>query len=484
MKITRKFFFTFIALITTCAFANAENISQPASISGTNITPQTQISTVSTPIQTTMGPNEVPAIQTDTRRQSLNTAPSTQTPEIPVSNSAQVPILTAPVVEDTKRILKPANRKIDLHAIIFDPTVTVKAPEDAEEMTKAEVAKYKIHEALHGEVSAASTKGLLEDTMKMTFEKGPIESLAPWVDYNGCFQNVWSGAKYQNTLYGVNFQDVGINGKFRTKDDPASGKKTVFRIMFNTGKEITGNTYLQSFPADIYVMRYWTKDDQIMAGYARAAVGIEGGESPFTIPFFARSQISRTYGNVRTLGVKAQGNHKYYDYSMGFFSSGRFFKDFFPGPEFTGLVSVKPLAFTDGKWGKITTGGSLNAGNAESHYVVGGAHLIYEYKRLKASFEYASADGSNGSTGFSNKQSEGYYGTLAYRITPRIQALIRYDKFDPNKSAANDMRTEYTAGLNYFIKGQALKLMVNYVYYTVENGTYGSRIMVGTQVIL
>lgn len=404
-----------------------------------------------------------------------------------LSSDKHLPLVT-PVVEQPKtRILAPTNRKIDLHAIVFDPKVTVKAPEDSVEMSKAEIAKYKIHEALHCEVSTdtiTSTKGFLEDTMKMTFEKGPVEYLAPWIDYNGAWVGAWSQGNYTNNTYAVNFQDIGINGKFRTKDDPASGKKTVFRLMYNTGKELVGNTYMQSFMADNYIMRYWAKSDSVMAGYARAAVGVEGGESPFTIPFFARSQISRTYGNVRTLGLKAQGNHKYYDYSAGLFSSGRFFKDFFPGPEFVGLVSVKPLGYFNGKYGNLAMGGSLNAGNAESHYCVGGAHLIYEYKRLKASFEYASADGSNGSTGFTGNRSDGFYGTLAYRVTPRTQLLVRYDQFDPNKDVANDIRRECTIGMNYFIKGQALKLMVNYVMYSVENGTYGSRIMAGTQFLI
>lgn len=414
---------------------------------------------------------------------------TTVNPIVEVSNQ-KTPALVAPVVEDPKAKkyskIAPESKKINLKAIIFDPTSNLKAEaiEEGREMTKSEEAQYNIHEALHGQVQALTTKGLFEDKMKIKFAKGPIESIAPWIDYNGCFQNIWSGDSYQNSQYGINFNDIGINGKFRTKDDPASGKKTVFRVMFNVGKEIVGNTYLQSMPADIYVMRHWSKEDQVMLGYARASVGIEGGESPFTIPLFARSQISRTYGNVRTLGVKAQGQHKLYDYSAGFFSSGRFFKDFFPGPEFTGLVSIKPLGLTNGKYGKLTMGGSLNAGNAESHYVVGGAHIIYEYKRLKATAEYASADGSNGSTGFTTNQSEGFYGNIAYRVTPKLQLVARYDKFDPNKNKANDIRTEYTAGINYFIKEQAVKLMLNYVYYTLENGTYGSRIMAGTQFIL
>lgn len=409
-------------------------------------------------------------------------------PIVEVNNkttSAQVPpVLVAPVVQDPKRLLKPTNRKVDLHAILFDPAVTVAAPPNAVEMSQTEVAKYKIDEALHGQVSAVSTKGLLEDTMKMTFEKGFVENISPWIDYQGCFQNIWAGENYKNSLYGVNFNDFGINGKFRTNDDPASGKKTVFRIMFNTGKEITGNTYLQSFLADNYIMRYWSKDDQILIGNSRTPIGLEGGESPYTIPFFSRSQLSRTYGNVRSIGLKAQGNHKLYDYNLGFYSSGRFFRDFFPGPEFAGMLSVKPLGLTDGKYGKLTAGGSLNAGNSESSFVVGGAHLMYEYKRLKATAEYATADGSNGSIGYTPNASEGFYGTLAYRLTPRLQAVVRYDQFDANKNKANDIRTEYTAGLNYFIKGQALKLMLNFVYYTVENGTYGSRIMTGTQIIL
>ena len=126
----------------------------------------------------------------------------------------------------------------------------------------------------------------------------------------------------------------------------------------------------------------------------------------------------------------------------------------------------------------------MDVGNAQGQYAVYGTSLIYEYKRLKASLEYATAEGSNGSTGFSANKSEGYYGTLAYRLTPKLEALVRYDQFDPNRDKADDIRREYTAGINYFIKGQALKLMLNYIYYTLENGCSGNRIMAGTQIIL
>jgi hypothetical protein len=178
------------------------------------------------------------------------------------------------------------------------------------------------------------------------------------------------------------------------------------------------------------------------------------------------------------------GNYKYVDYQLGFSSAGRAFTDFFPGPECTGWVELKPLANTGGKYGKLTIGAGFNGGNAQSHYAVGTGAINYEYKRLRAITEFGMADGSNGALGYSANKSGGFNGTLAYRITPKLQALVRYDKFDPNTERDNDQRTEYTAGINYFIKDQALKLMLNFVHYTLENGTFGDRIMVGTQIVL
>lgn len=396
------------------------------------------------------------------------------------STRQNTPQLLTPPILTSPRILEPANRKVDLHAIIFDPSTSTEPPKNSQELTNSEIAKYKIEKALTGEVSQTtltSTKGMLEDSMKMTFANGPIESLAPWVDFNGSYANAWNGGDYQNTYYGINFMDVGINGKMRDG-------KTVFRVMANPGRYIEGNTYFQSFLEDFYVIRNVGKNNKILVGNTWVPIGMEGKESPFTIPFFARSQISRTYGTSRAIGAKVMGDYKFAEYHIGGYSSERFLKDFFPGEEFAAIVSFKPLGMTNGKFGKLLIGGNIDAGNAQDRFTVGGAHLIYDYKRLKATFEYASADGSNGSTGYTSNQSEGFYGTLAYRITPRVQALVRYDQFDPNKQKMNDIRREYTLGLNYFVKGQALKLMLNYVFYSVENGTYGCRIMSGTQIIL
>lgn len=402
--------------------------------------------------------------------------------------SAPSLILSTPVVEDVKAKdadvsedvkKKILDKKLDLKAVIFDPSADFKAQaeEEGREMTKEEIYKYKIHEALHGEVKAIDSVPLLKEYTTLHFDKGPIESITPSFLFRGRMSQMWTGENYANTLFNLDFADFIVDAKFRDG-------KTVFKLMVNPSRPVDNTTYMQSFLEYLYIQRQMTKNNKLLVGMTRQQVGLEAAYGAAGTPLFARSQVSRTYGNSFVPGIVWSGNYQLVDYSLAGASSTRWLKDFFPGPEFTGHVNFKPLAKTDGKYGKLALGGSLNAGNAESHYTVGMAHLVYEYKRLKGIVEYGSADGSNGSTGFTANRSEGFYGNLAYRVTPKLEAMVRYDQFDPNKDKANDRRTEYTAGLNYYLKGQALRIMLNYVYYTVENGAYGSRILVGTQILL
>jgi len=367
--------------------------------------------------------------------------------------------------------------KFDLNTITLEQAAATEKDAENSEKNIIENAKYTLHEALHGEVSAIGTKGLLEDKMQMNFRNGPIESIKPWIDYNGYFSNNWDGGNYQNTLYGINFADVGVNINMKNPDNYA-------RIMFSPVKSYPGRNYFNSFLADNYFAHKIGKHNTVLVGNTWLAMGVEGKESPLVWQFFNRSQLTMNYTGTRALGTKIMGDYKYANYQIGVYSSGRNFVDWFPGPEAVGWVDFKPLANMNEKYGKLTIGGGFNAGNSNSHYAVGMGAINYEYKRFKAITEFGMADGSNGALGYSSNKSQGINTTLAYRITPKLQALVRYDQFDPNKNTSNDTRTEYTTGINYFIKDQALKLMLNYVYYNSENGLYGSRILVGTQIIL
>ena len=273
----------------------------------------------------------------------------------------------------------------------------------------------------------------------------------------------------------MNVLEAGVIGDFKDKN-------TDFKMQLNF-KNSEYYTFLQGLVTDAYIMNTFIPHHKIIVGNSRNQVGVDGGASTYTLPFAFRSQIARNFGNTRALGLRVVGNYDLADYSLALNTSDRFFRTFFAGPEFTGWVNFKPLGKTDGKYGNLVIGGGLNAGHNNIDYVVGGAYIGYSYKKFAANFEYSIADGYNGRVTSTDKAS-GFYTTISYRITQKLHVLARFDQFDPNRDVSGDLKREYTAGLNYFIKGQALRLILNYVFCQNENTEDSHRIILGTQIVL
>jgi len=57
----------------------------------------------------------------------------------------------------------------------------------------------------------------------------------------------------------------------------------------------------------------------------------------------------------------------------------------------------------------------------------------------------------------------GWYMTGTYLFLPKWQAVVRYERFDPMFALANNTTEEWTFGLTYYLKGDDLKFMVNYL---------------------
>ncbi len=315
---------------------------------------------------------------------------------------------------------------------------------------------------------------LLKDELTFKYKKGIIDKVQFYGAYQGNMGFDFSGSDY-DTDYGFGFMEAGVVGDFKDKN-------TDFKLQFNF-KKGENRTYLQGLVTDAYIMNTRIPHHKIIIGNSRNQVGFEGGMGSYVLPFAMRSQISRTFGNTRALGVRVVGDYDLVDYSVALNSSDRFFKEFFPGAEFTGWVNFKPLGKTDGKYGTLVLGGGLNAGHNDTNYTVGGAYASYRYKKFMTNFEYAIADGYNG-TYISTDKATGFYTTIQYRLTQKLHILARYDQFDPNRDVASNLRREYSAGINYFIKGQALRLILNYVFCDNEDTEDSHRIILGTQILL
>lgn len=324
-------------------------------------------------------------------------------------------------------------------------------------------------------INTNKTNYLLEEALTLRPEKGFVETVHFLGYYRGGLTMDFTDGD-EDLTYDFNSIQAGINGKF--KDD-----KTYYeaRLRFNPQHD---HSFLQYMPANIYVARHISPNNTVFVGHTRTPVGYEGGMSMTYIPFITRSQISRNFGNVRKLGVRVKGKYDLVEYDLGGYSSDTYFRSFFPGTEFSGWVTLKPLGKTDGKWGNLKLGGGLTTGKNDIDYTVSSAYTGYEYKNLEAIFEYAYADGYNGAKKLTSDKAEGFNATLAYKITPKVQAVARYDQYIPNRDFKDDIRREYSAGLNYFIKGQALKLMLNYVFCQNDMREDSHRIIVGTQILL
>ena len=69
-------------------------------------------------------------------------------------------------------------------------------------------------------------------------------------------------------------------------------------------------------------------------------------------------------------------------------------------------------------------------------------------------------------------------------ISGRVQGVVRHEEFDPNTGIGGNSSHSWTVGLNYLIKGEDLRLMLDYVQGVVPGSTTdGGRVLTRMQVI-
>lgn len=107
--------------------------------------------------------------------------------------------------------------------------------------------------------------------------------------------------------------------------------------------------------------------------------------------------------------------------------------------------------------------GHRSAGGLDAQVHLGGLDLWGEYLRERfAPANRIPAD---------RFDAAGWYVQAGYFIVPRIvQAVIKYDAFDPNLSVDADRTRTWTVGANYFLKADDLKVQVDYLSTKTDGG--------------
>ncbi|MEW6206779.1 MAG: porin [Acidobacteriota bacterium] len=183
-------------------------------------------------------------------------------------------------------------------------------------------------------------------------------------------------------------------------------------------------------------------------------------------------------GVARDIGLAMRGRlHRQVDYQLGLFnSSGEHQNDSDRNDQkaLIGRVAFRP-PFIKG----LQVGASGAWGGGERPDRVrrdrAGGEVLFDRNGFKFKSELmAITDGDT--------HRLGYYAHVGYRITPRLEPVFRFDSFDPNTGLetgqANVTERDYVAGLNYYINENKLKLQMNYLRKTFENGLLPSRNLV------
>ena len=204
---------------------------------------------------------------------------------------------------------------------------------------------------------------LLKDKLTFNFEKGPLESLHLWSAYQMDFSTNIPESGDTDSNFNVGLINILFDGKFK-------GGKENFRVMLDPTHRSSHPAFMQTFFQDLYVESTRIPHHKILIGNSRPGVGIEGAQSPYTLSFINRSQISRNFSNMRKFGVRLKGDYSLADYDLGVYSSSTNFTSFFPGHEFDAWLNLKPLGKTDGKYGKLVTGAGIQSGESTEQAII------------------------------------------------------------------------------------------------------------------
>jgi phosphate-selective porin len=115
-----------------------------------------------------------------------------------------------------------------------------------------------------------------------------------------------------------------------------------------------------------------------------------------------------------------------------------------------------------------------------------GVDAQWSWQRLDLSAEWlrGTFEPSN-ATPRAKLRAEGWQATAAFFLVPgKLQGVVRYDAFDPNTAAGGNTFHTTLFGLNYLIKGEDLRLMIDYLDGHVPGAKNdGGRLLTRLQVV-
>lgn len=222
----------------------------------------------------------------------------------------------------------------------------------------------------------------------------------------------------------------------------------------------------------------WLPHHKVDLGQYKLPLTEEGLRSSAKLDTAERSFIGRTFGDQRDIGAMLTGEWPYATYQVGIFNgSGQNQADANDEKDLAGRIVARPLKVLDA-FAEVPDLGQLEVGIAGYHRPVHGStfnkkrlgyEARYEYENLALKWEYMFGQGTAGSNATTENATKatGWYAQAGYTLDPwmpNLQAVLKFESWDPNELVSLDKERDLTVGLNYFIAKHNAKAQLNWVH--------------------
>lgn len=184
--------------------------------------------------------------------------------------------------------------------------------------------------------------------------------------------------------------------------------------------------------------------------------------------FTQRDTQDGGYGDVRDTGVQIKGTlGGQFDYNLGVFNGlGELQNTTAVSDQkaFIGRLIYRPSGLQGLQIGAsaATANSATPTSSTRLDRDMYNGFVVYKKDKIGLQAEYLSGESQVRGAANTSKV-RGYYGSLSYLFTPKLEGAFRYDYFDANRSLAQSDVEDYTLGLNYYIKGNNAKIQANIV---------------------
>jgi phosphate-selective porin OprO/OprP len=267
--------------------------------------------------------------------------------------------------------------------------------------------------------------------------------------------------------------EIKLSGKitpswgFEVMVDPAKSQ-----LLTAAGVPVTDDKILQ----DLAVTFLGVKGQEFSLGQKKIPITEEGYRGSSQLDFVERARITRAFSDRRETGFFYKGEFGKHVGAYASLTNGtpsnvvNYDKALFGAAR----VDIKPMTgLLVGASGGATVGGSVNKIQRD---ILNGFVKYGNIAGLPLGFEAEYLSATTGQTGKPTVKADGYYATVNYTIATKYQVAVRYDFVDRNKDVAGNQVKTWTGGFNYLIKGNNVKLSLDY-YDVDEQGRKANNVL-------